>query len=296
MDTLEALRRRIDSAHDLQSVVRTMKALAAVGVQQFQRAAESLDDYYRTVELGLQIAMRERPEAFEVVGPVEGGRTGAVVIGSDQGMCGQFNAHIAEHAASELNAKGIAPADRALLALGIRVVPPLETAGQQVERTFAVPSSPTGITPLVTRILLTVEEWQSERNVRHVLVFHNDALTSASYEPTSHQLLPVDAGWLDDLAARPWPARTLPTFTVEWRQLLSSLIRQYLLVSLYRAVVNSLAAENASRMASMQSAERNIEDRLRELQAGFNHRRQTRINEELLDIVGGFEALTTAPA
>jgi F-type H+-transporting ATPase subunit gamma len=75
-------------------------------------------------------------------------------------------------------------------------------------------------------------------------------------------------------------------------QLFSALIRQYLFVSLFRACAESLASENASRLAAMQGAERNIEERLEELQTQFHQQRQMTITEELLDIVAGFEALS----
>jgi F-type H+-transporting ATPase subunit gamma len=83
----------------------------------------------------------------------------------------------------------------------------------------------------------------------------------------------------------------LPTFTMDWDRLFSALISQYLFVSLYRAFAESLASENASRLASMQGAERNIADRLQELQGSFHQQRQSTITAELLDIVSGFEAL-----
>lgn len=63
-------------------------------------------------------------------------------------------------------------------------------------------------------------------------------------------------------------------------------------MSIYRALVESLAGENASRLASMQVAERNIGERLDELHAVYRHRRQSAITEELLDIVAGREAST----
>jgi F-type H+-transporting ATPase subunit gamma len=73
--------------------------------------------------------------------------------------------------------------------------------------------------------------------------------------------------------------------------LFSTLIRQYLFVSLFQAFAESLASENASRLAAMQRAEQNIGDRLEELNAEFHRRRQMSITSELLDIVSGFEAL-----
>ena len=78
---------------------------------------------------------------------------------------------------------------------------------------------------------------------------------------------------------------------MDWNRLFSWLIREYLFVSLYRGFAESLASENASRLASMQVAERNIENRLDELNAQYHQQRQSGIDAELFDLVAGFEAL-----
>lgn len=83
----------------------------------------------------------------------------------------------------------------------------------------------------------------------------------------------------------------LPMFTMDRDQLFSVLIRQYLFVSLHRAFAESLASENASRLASMQNAQSNIAEQLEELTSTYHQRRQMSVTEELLDIVSGFEAL-----
>src|SRR5690606_23539178 len=110
--------------------------------------------------------------------------------------------------------------------------------------------------------------------------------------PSKLQLLPIDHAWLRSLATRNWSSRSLPTFTMDWRRLFSALIRQYLFVALYRAFAESLASENASRLASMQAAEKNIQNHLSQLTAGYHRVRQQAITEELLDIVAGYETLT----
>ena len=78
---------------------------------------------------------------------------------------------------------------------------------------------------------------------------------------------------------------------MDWETIFRALIREYLFVSLYRAFADSLASENASRLAAMQSAEKNIEERLEELFGQFHRQRQSTITEELIDIVSGFEAM-----
>jgi F-type H+-transporting ATPase subunit gamma len=68
-------------------------------------------------------------------------------------------------------------------------------------------------------------------------------------------------------------------------------LRQFFFMALYRAFAESLAAENASRLASMQAAERNIEEALEKLRLDYHRRRQSDITEELLDVLSGFEVL-----
>ena len=78
---------------------------------------------------------------------------------------------------------------------------------------------------------------------------------------------------------------------MEPERLFSALFQQHFFVGLYRACAESLASENASRLAAMQVAEKNIEERLFDLKATFQQQRQDTITAELLDIVSGFEAL-----
>jgi F-type H+-transporting ATPase subunit gamma len=73
---------------------------------------------------------------------------------------------------------------------------------------------------------------------------------------------------------------------------LGGLIREYLFISLFRACAESLASENASRLAAMQRADKNIDELLEDLNRAFHRMRQDGIDEELFDVVSGFEALT----
>jgi len=97
--------------------------------------------------------------------------------------------------------------------------------------------------------------------------------------------------WIRGIRAKPWPSRVLPMFTMGETRLFQALIREYPFLSLYRAFAESLARENASRLASMQVAERNIDDRLRLLTVLARQLRQSAITSELLDIIASFEAV-----
>ncbi|MFA7441014.1 MAG: F0F1 ATP synthase subunit gamma [Sphingomonadaceae bacterium] len=289
--TLEAMRRRIETAEDLYGVVRVMKALAAASVRQYETAVESLTEYNRTIEAGLQIVLRNHPEAI----PAEtrpGQHVGVIIFGSDQGMCGSFNEQVAEFALEKMEGMGEAREDRTVLAVGTRAVGRLEDAGYAINGKFLMPGSIPGIVAAVNEVLLAVEELRFREGIDRFILVHHRPVAPAGSRPRTLQLLPLDPAWLTSLAKRDWVSPSLPTFTMDWRRLLSALIRQHLFVALYRAFAESLASENASRLASMHAAEKNIQNHLGELSLHYHQGRQQAITEELLDIIAGFETLT----
>jgi F-type H+-transporting ATPase subunit gamma len=279
------------SAGDLLSVVKTMKALAAVSIRQYQRAVESLTDYNRTVEMGLQIVLKERMGAATQKKAAAVKRIGAIVFGSDRGLCGQLNDQISVFALEHMKDLGIKKDNRMILSVGARVADYLEDAGQTIDEVLTTPSSTAGITPLVQEIIMIIDEWHFRKQIDHFVLYYNKYLSGANFRAHMVQLLPVDREWLKNIARKKWDSKSLPIFRMDGDALFSSLIREYLFVSLYRAFAESLASENASRLASMQNAEKNIEEQMLDLHVQFHRTRQMTITEELLDIVAGFEAL-----
>ena len=89
-------------------------------------------------------------------------------------------------------------------------------------------------------------------------LFHSEHIARSGYRPKQVQLLPLDQQWLKKLEQRDWPTRQLPMFTMDSDQLFSALVRQYLFVVLYRAFAESLASENASRLASMWNSDSRV--------------------------------------
>jgi F-type H+-transporting ATPase subunit gamma len=271
-DTLASLRRKIDSAGDLQAVVRTMKALAASSIGQYEAAVRALADYYRTVELGLGVCLREWEPTTAAGEPQAGTGAGA------------------EHAIEALAAHR---GDTLVWAVGERVHARLADAGLRLAGVFAVPNSVRTITPLVGQILLETGTGDRQGGVPSLHLFFNRPAAGEGYVPGRQQLLPLDEGWRRDLAGRPWPTGNLPDVMGRSATTVRRLISEYLFVSLFRACAESLASENASRLAAMERADRNIDELLEHLQGGFHRLRQSGIDEELFDVIAGFEALIT---
>ena len=292
MQSLEGIRKSITAAQEVQSVVKMMKGMAAAGIRQYDRAVESLGEYRRTIELGLQSLLSSEPDRLVATEPALPQQVGAVIFGSDQGMCGRFNSQIAEHAVTVVKSYDLGGQALNTLVVGGRIAPLLETAGVSIDEQAAPATSLFQITSLVQEILLIIEQWRSQLAVDTIVLLYNRSLGGAAYEPHTQQLFPVDLKWLSELQSRQWPSRQLPIHTIQWQRLFASLIREFFHTVLFQASAESLASENASRLASMQAAERNIEDRLGELNMHFRLQRQQAITEELLDITSGFEALS----
>lgn len=312
-DTLESMRRKISRAGELQSVVRTMKALAASSVGQYERAVRSLEDYCRAVDLGLGACLRELEaqkqyerntaghDAFaragngnDNLGKSKAGQAAraALIIGSDQGLVGQFNESLADFALHTLKA---APGGGIIVwTVGERIQARLEDARLPLQRQFATPNSVAAITRLIGEILVEMEERLSPGGMDEFHIFHNRPKARTLYEPATRRLLPLDESWRQQLISTPWPTRKHPEMVNGAKLTLQSLLRQYLFISMFRSCAESLAAENACRLAAMQRAEKNIEEMLEELGRAFHRLRQDAIDAELFDVVAGFEAMHPA--
>ncbi|MGE0113415.1 MAG: F0F1 ATP synthase subunit gamma [Steroidobacteraceae bacterium] len=292
-DSTASLSQKIDSAGDLQSVVRTMKALAASSIGQYEKSVRALADYYRTVELGLSVCFRQNESMLLSVRggrKIDAGVIGAVVFGSDQGLVGQFNERIADHAMHALAA--LPGKAHQVWAVGERVHARLTDAGLPLAGLFPVPNSVQAIAPLVGQILLETEAGNRQDEITELHLFYNCPTSGAGYEPVSQRLLPLDDTWRRKLAGLPWPTGNLPEVMGDNTATLRALIREYLFISLFRACTESLASENASRLAAMQRADKNIDELLEHLRGTFHRVRQSSIDEELFDVISGFEALS----
>jgi F-type H+-transporting ATPase subunit gamma len=289
-DSVASLRHKIGTAQELESVVRTMKAMAASSIGQYENAVRSLDDYYRTVQLGLAACFQE-DTLLAVRPPIRQQKqtaVAAIVFGSDQGLVGQFNEVMVEYAVDTL---GKLPGKKIVWAVGVRIQSRFVETRLQTVTGFSLPNSIKAITPLVGQILIELESQREQGLIEQVYLFHNHPMTGSIYTPESQQLLPLDETWLRNLAGIRWPTQNLPELMNSRELTVRALVREYLFVTLFRACAESLASENASRLAAMQRAEKNIDELQEDLNRTFHRLRQSSIDEELFDVVAGFEAL-----
>lgn len=291
METLDRLGRKIGTAEDLRAIVKTMKALAAVGMRQCEAAAAALGHYAGTVERGLQGVLRDHVRDLPAARTAPQ-RLGAVVFGTDQGMCGQLNDVIAATARQRLDRGRRLGLQPTAWAVGTRAATRLGDAGEPIARVYEVPGSASNVAPVVQQVALALDAWSAGGAPYEIWLVHHTVGAGGAYGPVERRILPADVEWLRELAGRRWPTGQLPLCGGDWRVVYSGLVQQYLFTSLYQAMFESLLSEHTARLAAMQMAERNIDDTLAGLRFEYHQSRQSAITSELLDIVSGFEALS----
>ncbi len=289
MSRLEELSQRLESADDMRSIVRVMKTMSLVSITQSQHAARRLRAYSEIIDRGLHAVMMAAPglaETSRSLGPAAS--MGLVAFGSEQGLCGRFNEILAERVRQRIREHSGAVA---LLAVGTRGGQRLEAMGHAPDTVILQPASVGGLTVMAEAAVLTIDGWQSTNKIESVEVVFNRETEQGGVEAVVETLLPIDQRALDQIAARRWPSRQLPTFDAEARRVFSPLVRERMFTALMRAGAEAMAAEHTTRLSAMQAAEKNIAGKVGELQALYRHERQDAITNELMDIVAAYETL-----
>jgi F-type H+-transporting ATPase subunit gamma len=292
MQTLESLKRQIVGAGELKSIVRTMKAMAAANIGQYEASVASLEDYYTSVALGIVAYFQEKQIGYLLETEKSKNDTQksacAIVFGSDQGFVGQFNDSLTAFVTqSFLDKQGTLE----VWTVGARIPLLLKDAGLNVTKNFPLPNSINRVTSLIGSILIDVEESHAKDSLKEFFIFHNQSKQDAVYGPNIKRLLPFDEQWRQEWSTYKWPTKKIPEVIGRDKDIMKSLISEYLFVTLFKACAESLASENYSRLGAMQRAEKNIEELLDDVNHAYHRLRQSSIDEELFDVVSGFEAL-----
>jgi F-type H+-transporting ATPase subunit gamma len=289
MQTLEILDKKIRTANDLLSVVKTLKSLAVVNMRQFERAVAAIDAFGRVVDQGWQVFFQNTQGAM---GEDPGKTAVIIIVGSDQGMCGRFNEIIVSKAlekAGVLESRGFGIQ---YWVAGEKSARSLADAGWTAAEQYSGPSNVNQVNTLVQEMIEKLEVWKSVNNVASFWLCHNRPADAGTYRQTAYGFLPLEQEWINAHKKNPWPGKCLPMLGLPGVDMFRHLFRQHLHVSLHRAFVHSLAAENAARLMAMQAAEKNILEMESEFRKSYREQRQMAITSELLDIMAGYEALS----
>ena len=287
MPSLQDIKRRITSVQKTQQITRAMRMVAGAKLRRAQESIESARPYAERMRATLEAVAAaqgdaEHPllEVREQIAAVE-----IIVVTSERGLCGAFNANVLKQAQSEIAARQ-----------GKRIT--VTTAGRKAEEFFrkrfpdrmGADYPQTGWVEYrqAAEIARGVAGRYTAGEVDEVVLVYSEFITVMTQTPRAVRLLPftTDAD-----------ANTAATDSRDYEiepsaeKLLNVLVPKAVEVEVFRALLENQSGEHAARMAAMEAATRNTQELIESLTLQFNRARQAAITKELVEIVSGAEAL-----
>lgn len=284
MPNLKAIRRRIGSVRSTQKITRAMKMVAAARLRKAQAAVESFRPYADLLaEILAEVASQASGQDHPLLERRNGPSRTVLVISSDRGLCGGFNSNLCREVQTGLVSD---PDNVALAIVGRKASDYFERRGAQVWQKYRdVYDDPSYET--AAAVARSLSDLYAQGEVDRIDLAYNVFESVACQKPTVRQLLPVVLPEKD-----PGAASTVDYLFEPGRDdILARLLPRYLEVQVYRALLESMAAEQAARMTAMEGATNNAEEMIDHLTLVYNRARQGAITRELIEIVGGAEAL-----
>jgi len=280
--------RRIRSIKSTQQITKAMEMVAAVKLNRVRLQAEQSRPY---VDRMKTIMCALRSSGDDLTDPLfvqrEEQRILLVVITSDRGLCGTFNVNVINAAKNFIEQH--ADKEVSIVAVGRKGNDALARMGHRVERFFPVPWGASLEADTRTISIYLMEAFTAEQ-VDSVRILYSHFANVLRYVPTCVQYLPIPP--LTQQERRDL-LRLSADFIVEpsFETVANQLTPRYLETGLYHYIVESLASEYAARMVSMRNANDNADEVIRDLTLTYNKARQASITKELIDIIGGVEAM-----
>ena len=285
MATLRDIRRRIRSVQSTQKITRAMKLVAAAKLRRAQeRITEARPYALKMAELLSSLVTRAGDDVHPLLARRTTGRKRLVIITADKGLCGAFNSNILRASLAFLREQG--QTDITLVVVGKKA------RDFYRRRQWQVKSEMLGFFDQLAyehaRELAgqLIQSYLAEE-VDEVHLLYNEFRSVAVQRVKREQLLPIAAE-----AAEEGPAATGDyIYEPSPEAILAALLPRHVATQVYRALMESVAGEYGARMTAMESATKNAKEMIDVLTIQYNKARQERITKELLDIVGGAEAL-----
>lgn len=290
METLDNLKKTLDTSKSIKQVVSTMKALSGANIKKYEKIVKILYTYKSNVELALQAVMMHNDKInineLEFVGQSKSKKANnlVVIFGSNQGLCGRFNDKIANFVIDDIDNID----NNKVIVVGERLSMLLSNTKLKIFKTIPVPNSIENISNTIYELLSIIEEEIENKTINKVFLYYTANDDTMNGTLTKNRLIPIDKKILENAQKKVWPTNNIPYWQVDTKTLIVDLLKQYIFVGLNDALVNSIASEQKNRLLTLQNAENNINDLIRSKNLEYNQKRQSTITNELLDVVTGY--------
>lgn len=285
MPSLRHIRRRISSVRNTQQITKAMKMVAAAKLRRAQDRMLAARPYaHKLADVVNSLALRVNPDMHPLLSRREGRRALIVAITADRGLCGAFNANVTKRVVSFLDEEPFQ--ERTLLLIGKKAADFFRRRNYLVRQTHTDVFKNLNFSQASNIGRELVEAYTGE-TVDEIYLVYNEFKSILQQHLAVQRLLPFRPQEKEREEAA---VDYLYEPSVD--ALLDHLLRKYVEIQLFQALLESAAAEQAARMTAMDSATQNADDMIQRLTLYFNKVRQASITTELIEVVGGAAALS----
>ena len=289
METLDNLKKTLDTSKSIKQVVSTMKALSGANIKKYEKIVKVLYAYRSNIELALQALMMYNDVNINELDFVKNSKDKkeknlAVIFGSNQGLCGRFNDKMMNFVVDDIKSSD----KTKIIVVGERLNMLMSNTKLNIEKSIPVPNSIDNISSTIFDILEVIEKEIENKTSDKVFLYYTANDDTMNGTLTKTRLIPVDKKILENAQKKVWPTNNIPYWQTNSKTLIVDLLKQYIFVGLNNALINSIASEQKNRLITLQNAENNINDLIRTKNLEYNQKRQGTITSELLDVVTGY--------
>ena len=287
MPNLKDIRKRIESVKSTAKITRAMKLVAAAKLRRAQENIEKARPYaVKLHELISELALRADEEDHPLLSVREPRNVMLLVLTSDRGLCGGFNTNILK-ALLKWRIAHEGQYDNVLISVvGKKGRDYLKFRNIPIHKYYPGLDVNTALSRAKEITDGIVEDFLGE-NLDSIYLFYNEFKSAMSQRIVSEQLLPIKPLELEEDQG----ANIDFVYEPSKEELLETIMPMYVEVEVYRSTLESTASEFGARMTAMENATNNARDMISALTLEYNKARQASITKDLLDIVGGAEAL-----
>ncbi len=288
--TIEALQKRIKTTEDLRSIVSTMKALSSVSILQYEQANRVLKKYRENLSDAFQALVLSQGLP-EVIKDKSTPRYLFILIGSDSGLVGKFNREVIEKSENWLKANSININDVWFITIGKRISAIAEQKRLRIFAKYASANSVKTVNSIAETLIIKIDEATTKKRVTNVHILYHKRGKASAVDLEHQTLIPFNYEKMKSLKKKKWPTNNMVQTDLKKEVFFREIINQILAISLISFLNFSLIAEHFVRMTNMQTAEKNIDENLEEMNLAFQQQRQEAITGELIDIIAGYQAI-----
>lgn len=284
MATLKQIRQRIRTAKNIQQITRAMKLVAAARLNKAKMRVEEARPFSEKMqEFILSIGSAGELPSHPLLERREVKKVALVLITAERGLAGSYNTNLIKQASSWLKEQSVATS---LVAVGKKGNLFFSKRGYEVIHSVTLPTAGADLSHAV-ELTKKLETLFTSGEVDAIYLCYSKFFSPIRQEPRVVQLLPIEPPATEEESTS---SKTYE-FEPNPEELLGLILPQYLLTLTFQAMLESSASEHGARMTAMSNATDSAGKMIGELTLTANRARQADITKQILEIVGGAEAL-----